>query len=146
MVYQAGTMTDSAKKNMLNRLYHGDPDDASANMSLVDQLLKGYGKFQSLLHKVPVACNDDGNTASTKFLLQLKDCLTQDASANLFVGKQITHCSLISKSLIMRSYLTKDERQELVQGREEGVCFLLDSEIWDNTKYCLPSGKQDPNF
>jgi hypothetical protein len=61
-VYQVGTMMDAAKKDMLYMLYHGDADAASAHISLVDQLLKGYGKFQSLFHKVPVACSD-GNIA-----------------------------------------------------------------------------------
>jgi hypothetical protein len=37
-------MTDVAKKDMLYRLYHGADDDASADVSLVDQLLKEYRK------------------------------------------------------------------------------------------------------
>jgi hypothetical protein len=64
MVYQAGTMTDNAKKTMLYKLYHGAVDDPSADESLVDQLLKGYGKFEGLFDKVPVACNDGNNTGT----------------------------------------------------------------------------------
>jgi hypothetical protein len=101
MVYQVGTTTDAGKKDMLYRLYHGDADDVSANISLVDQLLKGYGKFQSLFHKVPVACNN-GNTPSTRIQLQLKDCLTGDGSLDIFVGKHITHHLLISKGLMIQ--------------------------------------------
>ena len=91
-VYESERMSDKDRKDRLQDLFHGDPNNGNS-MSLVDHIFQGTAHFTGVYDEV---------TDETGIHRVLKDFFSRDAKCSYFAGdditKEILHAGTLTKS------------------------------------------------